>query len=66
MEGIFLNKVATAQNIKNRENNFLGDTYKDDSCQISDIYDDVGKVETFCVIPQEKGFFPLKREFEGF
>ena len=41
-EGISLNEVATAQNIENRVNNFLG-TLMDDSCQISDLYDDVAK-----------------------
>ena len=58
-EGISLNKVATAQNIKNRQNNFLGTLMRMIHAKFQTSMTMLRRVETFCVISQKKGFFPL-------
>ena len=67
-EGIPRNEVTTAQNIKNREGNFLETLMRMIHAKIQTSMTMLRRVETVCVISQKNGFFPsyYKREFEGF
>ena len=65
-EGIPRNKVTTAQNIKNREGNFLETLIRIIHTKFQISMTMLRRVDAFCVILHKKGFFPLKREFKGF
>ena len=58
-EGISLNKVATAQNIKNRVDNFLEKLIRMIHAKFQTSMTMLQRVDAFCVISQKKGFFPL-------
>ena len=58
-EGISLNKVATAQNIKNLEDNFLETLIRMIHVKFQTSMTMLRRVDAFCVISQKKGFFPL-------
>ena len=58
--------MATAQNIKKSGQQLFGDTYKDDSCQISNLYDDFAKSWNFLRDFSEKENLPFIKEFEEF
>ena len=58
IEGISLNKVATAQNINNWVNNFLKTLLRMIHAKFI-LYDVVATSLFFCVISQKKGFFFL-------
>ena len=58
-ERIPLNKVATAQNIKNRVGNFLETLIRMIHAKFQTSMTMLRRVDAFCVISQKKGFFPL-------